>query len=393
MLRTQDYVAIAAEYFQALQRQAEGLLGLVLRGPREDIVPGTSDIDMRLLCGEGVDWVALDQAVALVHRQFLSRGPQYRPILEHPPGACHLLGECLDARLYLPEMRCWDLVCGDEASWRALCEHLERLPWSVRDEAHWLGVLRAAIAHLEEEQELSGLPRHRGPAALLLHWFLPALQAALSLSRAKPIRGRREALYLALEELPPSWALEEAKAAFEDPTRLDGPADEAELRALKQDCLRVLHSLWPEGGRATRCAESGEAQELLALYQAVRFFRVRRSHYAVFLSQPQDEESDYLIRNELSTLKDLFLARPLSAYAAWRWGSLSEQPGSVLRRLGEEDFATAQLEAARRLLELACDDMGAEQARAALAEAAQLWEPFRELLEDLFSFCWGAGRG
>ena len=401
MLRSgeMDYPALAQSYYVRCREGFPGLRGLVLRGSREDMIPGVSDIDMRLICQEGNPsvWLALDEVVQKVHLGFVTRGLPYRRALEHPPGACVTVEEALDAALFHPEMRHWDWCAGDETVRQSLTRHLESLPWGERDERHHLSVFVGALQPKVPPVRTQGLQvpeRHRGVASVALHAFLPALQAALSLMERRAVAGRLEAVRRWLQLRPSDPLLTQMLEAAERGFDLSPDEDEAAAADLRRRCRQFLQEIAPQVMVAAQFAGSQleEAQSarwpvdpLRALHDAVRYFRIRRSHYRCFLGLVPDAELDYLILNEIHTLRSLLTLPALRAYAALKWGQPEAIPEEVLDRMDSQLASSAEKDAVRQLCQLSDGAPGPNEARARLHQAAELYPAYLAVLERMLA--------
>lgn len=394
-----DYVALGREYYERSREGFPRLRALVFRGQREDMLPGFSDIDMRLICDdvEPEGWLALDEAVGRVQRLLAGRGPAHAHAIEHPPGACATVAEVLDPALYHPEMRQWDVCRAEPPLPQQLGAYLAGRPWGAADEDYALGRFLYSLAATEPEPSppAGALARHHGLPSLVLHRFLPGLQAALSLLQGRAVPGRIEALrlWLSLRPRPP---LAEVAAAIEG--RLAAPAGAEAVAALRRQCHGFLEAIAPEvfaGLRFRRLEGAGGAERLRAalaakqaaplqtLYDAVRFSRIRRCHFLWFLEAPLEaKEAGYLVRNEIDTLRGLLSVPAFRAYAVLQWGRDMEAE-AVIEALPPALAGTHGREAARRLLAIAHGAPG--EARALLAEAAALYPAYHPLLERMLA--------
>jgi len=409
---TEEYAAspegakrLAQEYFHACRLRFPALRALVFRNPLEDFVPGISDIDMRLICQDvqPCDWRRLDEAVFHVHSSLVSGHPSLWRLLEHPPGACITVSEALDPKLFLPEMRQWEWCSGDEDLRRRLYQHISSADWSQRDELHWLSRLLSYYRPWGEVESRINLgpgleARFRVHGIVMLH-FLPALQAALSLMTRMSVPGKLAALR-GWADLRPGNALllevaELLDRGYEEPALYDEPG----LVAFRDRCRAFLDEIQPQVLASVSLVSpaTGEGIEhlwhrvsrlqsdnLVILFDAVRFSRIRRAHFRCFLQAPSGFETSFFIVNEINTLRDVIAEPALGAYAAIKWGMENAGADHVLSQLRESVADSRGKEAAREILEITTRNLEEEPAaRALLRRACEIYPEFHVLLEAL----------
>ncbi|MGQ9553998.1 MAG: hypothetical protein ACUVWR_07790 [Anaerolineae bacterium] len=399
---------MSKRYYEECRARFPPLRALVYRGPLEDMVPGISDIDMRLICDEVApgQWAELDEAVYNVHASMVREGPQVWRLLEHPPGACVTTVELCHPHFFHPEMRQWQWGWGDEELRQRWQAYLAASSWSGRDERYYLRRLLSYYGPWQEVEPRINvgerLPQYRLHGIVMLH-FLPALQAALSLIEKRGVPGKLAALRGWLRRQPDNPLLSEIARLlacdFEEGTLDDGQA----RASLQKRCRAFLDeiagqvlaaiTLLPPGSRdiAAPCAhelrlQAGKLQSdsILALFDAVRFSRIRRSHFRFFLNAPADYEADFFIANEIATLGNLLTATAFAAYAQLRWGMKEAGVDYVLTHL-QPPLGKVEEDAVRRLFQIAASKPGPEEARPLLAEAAGLYPRYHLVLEQLLA--------
>jgi hypothetical protein len=388
--------SLPAEYYARFRERFAGLAGVVSRGPLADVLPGVSDVDLRLVCdGVAADgWLPLDEAVLAVHRELAAQDEDAARLLQHPPGACFLAGELADERLAHPEARLWQWCDGSAAAQAAVSRLADG--WTERDEAHHLKRYLSACGDWAPDPSTIGKPDRCRCQGALLHYFLPALESCLSLEAGRAQPGRLLAL-ATYRERDPGHALLAAVAAA---VAGEEHRDAGDCRALRQSSRAFLIAQAPGLAQALgreqgalpapvwlrQRVEGRSADPLLALYDAVRFSRVRRAHFRFFLEG--GAEADWLIANELATVRGLLLQPALVAYGNLRWGAGCCTPPAVLTRLAGE-LSAAESEAITRLLALSEARVAP---REALAQAADAYPAYQRVLERLLHDACNRGR-
>lgn len=386
-------VVLAREYYARCREGFPGLAAVVSRGPLVDVLPGLSDVDLRLLC-DGVapdGWWALDRVVLAVHRDLATRSPGGQSLLQHPPGACVLLSELADPLLLHPEARLWDWCDGTEAAAATLA--VVASGWGPRDEAFHLRRYLGSCDDWAPDPSVSGEPQGCRCQGALVHYFLPALESALSLEAGKAQPGRLVALTTFREREPDHPLLRQVYdviAGQEHST----PGACADLAAgcrvfLAGLAPRLAVAIGARKGPVSAMAALRERLEqqsddpLMTLYDAVRFSRVRRAHYRFFLEAEPSEE--WLLANEMATLRGLLLQPALSAYGHLRWG-LDAAVSEPFARLRPE-LSRPEATALERLLALSQANL---PPREALAAVADLYPTYHAILERLLMAARGA---
>ncbi|MHB0877094.1 MAG: hypothetical protein ACYC5O_13740 [Anaerolineae bacterium] len=376
-----------SEYYARCSARFPALAAVVSRGPLADVLPGLSDVDLRLLCDDvgPDDWGPLDEAVLAVHGELAGRGPEAARLLQHPPGACFLLTELSDPRLLHPEARLWQWCDGTAAAHDVVAGLAGG--WSERDEVYHLRRYLAACGDWSADPSGTTAGHNCGCRGALVHFLLLALEAALSLEAGRVQPGRLRALATFREREPGNPVLAQVDAAVTG----DEHGDAADCRALRESARAFLIGLAPRLAQALgreqgalpapnwlrQRAARQQSGPLLTLYDAVRFSRVRRAHFRFFLQA--GGEADWLVANELATLRGLLLQPALTAYGSLRWGPVAAAPRLALTRLTGE-LSAAESDAIARLLMLS---EATSAARAALAEAADLYPTYQRVLERL----------
>jgi hypothetical protein len=204
-----------------------------------------------------------------------------------------------------------------------------------------------------------------------MHWFNPAVKAAVSLLTRTAVGGKLEAFRLARElfaEVPASadvftHCLDLVERHYQAPTLLAPAA----LSELENDLLAVLDSL-AEALRGAITLFPLEVRERPAKWKAalagrpvsparcvfdlIKFARFTKGRLLYYLAAPSYFETSALLKVELGRIGEWFYTRPLLVYARTIWGA-ELPPGDTLQRLTGELFTEEEAEAAREFDRLA----------------------------------------
>ena len=129
-------------------------VAMTAKWPAEDLVPGLSDIDFRVVLAEGAvpgDWVVADRACGEIHARVACERPDWWRMLEHTPGCGLSLGELRREQWYHPEYHTWQACHGDAGQIQAVLEEYGKRPWDRRDEDYHLGRFLETVASLSGE--------------------------------------------------------------------------------------------------------------------------------------------------------------------------------------------------------------------------------------------------
>jgi hypothetical protein len=379
-------LALAQAYWERLRGRFPGVVGLYLRNPLADFVPGISDLDLRLIAkpSPGGGWEALAEAVLQVHLELAE--PALWRLLEHPPGACVTPGEALDGRLFHPEMRQWQPVLGTPAVLSALDNHIGEVPWSPVEDRYWRARLGSCTQPWGPLEDRINLPP-RQEARYLLHGVvmlrtLPALQAAYCVRCRRPVAGKLAALNAWHELRPQDPVLAELRGLIESDLDVRPYSSQEAVEALQGRCRRLVDELASTALVSTPPAgpEPGADQALLDLHNAVRFSRLRPAHYRWFALAPAGFQNGFFLVNEVITLRRSIVEPAALALAALAGGPTEAvtDAGAVLLGACRTD---TERHAVGEVVRVALSDPGALEARRLLLDVLEWYSRFHEVLE------------
>ena len=113
------YLKIAEHLSSTVRSSFSKFCGLYSKGTFEELVPGLSDMDLRVIM-EKTDskaWLGVSDLSSAVYVELAEDHPEWIRILKQPPGAMMSKDELFDEELFLPEIRYWDFLTGDRKLW------------------------------------------------------------------------------------------------------------------------------------------------------------------------------------------------------------------------------------------------------------------------------------
>lgn len=362
----------------------------------EDLIPGMSDFDTRLIFAEdttGADWAAASLAVGRLHTAAARNHPEWSRILEHLPGVNLTTSEVLDPLCYTAEMRLWTVYHG----------HLELPPpaWTSEDEhfhlkkfATYFGPYQRSI---DPAVNLGPFENKYPLHSRYMHYFAPPVQAAVALHERQPVRGKLDALRRARNIFPQGEVVDGVLAAiaahYENPDDYSDSALAAIEARLDAYLQRLLAVLAPSVTlvRLTEGANPDELRRAVSrapvsahsrFFELIRFSRLMRGRLLFFAEEIPWFESAWLIRNELSRIGAWFYSQALHYYGLAVFGAAlpAEQ---VLVRVTPQVIPTPLAADFARFAQVASQPV-AEGAERAAARAVAAWmEPAQLSLEAL----------
>lgn len=396
-----DFDSVSRTLGDGLRRRTPRLVALVAKWQKEDLVPGLSDLDFRVICDDetsGQDWVEVDRAVGEIHLEMVRAHPEWNRINEHTAGAGLTVGEAMDGRFHNPEYAAWSVWWGEEEWYRELDRRIRRRPFDLLDEhyhlSRFLGYYSPYIRGIDPPINLGRFEPKYPLHSRCWHYFAPPMLSAASLLARRNLSGKRRGL---------SWLHEagHVRAAVEavlhqvdshyetrelgDPRRL-GEFEEflftafAELRGPVRESVR--HLPLPPTADPAALKESLSAMvsdPLSTLIENVRFVRIRAGRYHFYVNAPRHFEVRELMAIELKWARRLNHGIFSSVRAILEEGGLS--PAECLRRL-EIEVDPVQAEAMEFMADLSSRTPQDPDLRQLFQEAVGRFPHYYRLLEQ-----------
>lgn len=336
-----DFLAFVRDYYQRCRSRVPRIRAVAAKWRFEDLIPGLSDVDTRFLV-EGPmspeDWRQMALEVGRVHADMCRENPKWARTLEHLPGINFTSDEIIEPVLFYTEVQQWTFYDGDGATTARVRAALAAVNWSSRDERHHL---KRFATFFGPYQRGIDPPVNLGPwenkyalHSRFMHYFTPAVQAAVSLHLRRNVVGKLEALRLAKSLFPRPEVIHHTLGSVQN--HYEAPEDYAEprLTAIERQLETYLYEVWaslqdrlklvmPAAGddvdavRAKLAAVPGDATA--EFFEGVKFGRLLEGRLRFYAEEIAWFDSAWLIRNELRRIVKNFYTRPLSVYGRLRF--------------------------------------------------------------------------
>jgi hypothetical protein len=405
-----EFFELAEIYSQRVADAVPEFVATVAKWRSEDLIPGLSDIDTRVICRDmsPQQWMAFDRVVSDVHLGLVRERPEWSRKLEHQPGFCMTPKEAFDEHLYQAEMAHWSFCYGDCDLIFRVREYMRSRTWEIRDELHhikrWL--MFWGPYNREIDPPINIAPSIQPKYALhsrAMHYFVPSLQAALSLITRRTVHGKREALFRWLERMPQERVLDETAHMLDMHYGVPALDDREELYAYEGRCYSFLRHIAPqvlEAQSAVDLPPDGDLDQsmvelragmsalksnpLTGVYNGLRGSRARRARYWLYLKAPEHFATDWLVRNEVGFLQRNFTSDTWRAYAALRWDEPNLAIDELLLRAQPQPLAADEAELVGDMFAIAERSKEPAMARPAMQAAAERYGDYYIVLDKIY---------
>ena len=374
----------------------------------EDLIPGLSDIDARIICNDvkPEDWVRLDEIVSRTHLEVTQAHPEWARKLEHLPGVCATMSELFAADLYEPELRDWDYYWGDRDQFNALKQMVAARSWGRSDEYYYLA--KRFVPWCTPYNRAIDPPINI-PTALLpkyalhsrvMHYFVPCIKAALAVINRDSVTGKREALYRWSQLRPDVSVLRESIDLLDCHYEVPWLEDEQAWYAFEDRLWAFIREITPRvldavtivdlGAERTvdhlrRALRAFHGEPLMALFDAVRFSRIRAGRWRFYLNAPAHFDPGQIYVWEMRWLQGVFTSGCFEAYSQWRWGEAGLPLEEILSRLTPTLLDAQSTDVVRRVFSAAAGPATAPDAGARLAAIVDIYGDYYLVLERLLA--------
>ena len=246
-----DFRRFIDTYYTRCRAACPKIRAIVGKWEFEDLIPGLSDFDSRLIVDDSAtidDWAQMSLAVGSVHTELAREEPEWARILEHLPGLSLTIAEAAHSATYYPEFRQWTFYLGNPQVKARIEPCLNGRHWTTRDELFHLKKIAAYYGPYQRGIDPpinlgrweSKYPLH----SRLMHYFAPPVQAAVSLAAGRTVRSKLESLRMAREIFPHpqviDMVLDAVARHYEIPHLYDDPC----LARLERELESYLQAAW-----------------------------------------------------------------------------------------------------------------------------------------------------
>jgi hypothetical protein len=370
----------------------------------EDLIPGLSDFDVRLIFSDPMDvrqWIIASEAVGRVHTEMCREFPEWARNLEHLPGVNLTVDEIRNPLFFYPEFQQWTFYDGKPEIIAKIQGALRQISWSSRDELYHLKKFAAFCGPYNREiDQPINLGRFEGKYPLhsrYMHYFAPPVQAVMSLLHRRNIPGKLEALRMARLQLPNPHVIdclfETLERHYEVPQDYQEPRLsqlERELEAYLQDAWAALeghvtlvkHDAGNGCGEIRKKVTAVKGEPIPAFFECAKFGRLLKGRLQFYAQTIPHFDSAWLIRNELGRAAANFYHKPLSIYGQVRYGG-QWSAAQVLERLRGKTLTDMECRDVMAFAHLAAQPIPVGEERKRSQQAADGYDSVLTCLEKL----------
>ena len=374
----------------------------------EDLIPGLSDLDPRVICDEigPADWVRLDEVAYRTHLEITIARPEWARKLEHTPGVCSTKAEVLDEALFQPEMRNWDFYWGDREFFNQIKALIQNRTWGAIDEYYFL-TQRFVPWWTPYNREIDppvNIPANILPKYALhsraMHYFVPCIKAALTVINRDSLTGKRESLYRWLQYYPKEPVLHEVAHMLDVHYEVPWLEDKQEWYAFEERLWQFIQKITPEVLRAVSIVDLGDdvsmenlrrelkqvqGQPMMTLYNGVRFSRIRRGRWMFYLNPPDHFDTGHVCYSETKWLAGTFTTPIFDSYAQIKWGEKGFPLKEILARMTTDLIDESEAKIIRQVFAAAAGRPTVSEARQRLTQAAEVYSDYYLILERMLA--------
>lgn len=335
----------------------------------EDLIHGLSDCDIRFICSNDMnaeDWCRMSSAIGDVHLELCRRFPYWSRMMEHLPGINLTWNELADDYYYYPEYRQWTFYKSRNHNMlEKTNRYLDNRAWEIRDEYFQLKRFVNFFGQYDRNIDPAinvGEYEFKYPLhSRFMHYFIPAIQSAVSIMLKRNIKGKLESLQLTGQLFPKMEIIHEIQHAIQchyDIPELYNPTLLPALDNKMFDALQIISN--ELGKHVTVIPDPWRFEPLkwkkslleyavapqMVIFDHVKFSRLFKGRLHFYVHAPAHFASTWLIRNELKRCRDMFYRVPYTKYWEVLSGEKSEDVAAILSALHGTLLTKEEVEAA-----------------------------------------------
>ena len=383
--------------------------GLTAKWQPDDLVPGLSDIDYRVILSPEAtptDWVVADRACGEIHQQLARENAGWWRILEHTPGCGLTTAELADDQWYTPEYRMWQLCHGDATVLTPMRHFLDCRPWDATDELYHL---KRFLLYYSPYQHDIDPPINLGAYETLYglhsrcwHYFAPPMTSVAALVTRQTLPGKRAAFALLMREFPQVEVVRRVVDMVDQGYKVAERSVEVAMKSFEAalyDAFGYFETVvrqklqyvdWPAelspaALKANLAAHATPAAARNQLIDAARFGRIRVGRYVFYLDPPAGFDFERLLRNE-GQWANVIARKPFEIGARMLGADLLDaDPVAVAENVMNRSLADDEKKSLRQVWAMPEKVRAASNhladTKEAVARVVDSWEPFYFVLE------------
>jgi len=391
-------------YFQRCKQLCPKLQAIAGKWTFEDLIPGMSDFDTRLIFTDDAsvsDWARMSIAVGEVHTQLAQEFPHWARILEHLPGLNLMHKEVINPVFYYPEFQQWTYYQGDEKILDSIRSYLAAKPWTTRDELFHLKKIAVYYGPYQRGIDPAvnmGAWENKYPLhSRFMHYFTPPIQSALSIIHRRGLPGKFESLRLARETFPHPEVIDRILETVDQHYEIEEYYQEPKLGQIEQQLENYLREVIKTLAKFVTLIkiDSSETTQTLKskisaipvdpmerFYEGVKFCRFMKGRLLFYATPITWFDSTWLIHNELGRIVKNFCEQPLNTFGMI-WFNENLPARAVLDRLKGNILSSEICDGVRQFMEIAGMPMTEGQEKIRAREVADVFEPVQVMVETL----------
>ena len=310
---------------EAFHKQCPHFVALAGKWARDDLVPGLSDMDFRIICdGQTTvdDWLHIDRVMGRTLAEIAKDNPQWNRINEHTAGTAMTIPEMMDERFYNPEYFAMDIWYGPSDWLNKLKVYLSKQSFGYFDEythlSRFLTYYSPYIHGIDPPINLGFFEPKYALHSRCWHYFAPPMLSAASLLARRNFSEKREAMnWLCSNGHAAEQAhavLEQVNAHYETPEL--GNSDR--LRVFEEFLYTAFEQLYPrvcesiqflpvdfsqDRSQIKKQLNACRWQPSQMLMDKLRWARTRAGRCCFYLNTPEHYSVNHQLKNELVWLK------------------------------------------------------------------------------------------
>ncbi len=399
-----DFKLFFDTYFSRCRQVCPKLRVIAGKWTFEDLIPGLSDFDTRLIFENDTsvqDWSEMSIAVGEIHTDLASKIPRWARMLEHLPGLDLTLAEITDPVRYYPEFQQWTFYKDDENFIKTITNYLDSKPWAKRDELFFLKkiaiyygpYMRGIDPAVNMAKWENKYPLH----SRFMHYFTPPVQSAVSIVRRRGTRGKFEALRLARDMFPNpdviDMILDAVERHYEVPEYYEEPRL-SEIEKTLENYLRDVYAVLSDHVTLTEVNVNDTPEELKArvamipvdpaeaFYEGAKFCRFMKGRLIFYGTDIAWFDAEWLIHNELGRIVSNFYEKPLKTYGLARFKK-NLKPEEVLKRIRDNGLPAEVCDGAEVFAGIAAEHIHEGREKEQALKVAEVFEPIQMMIEML----------